>query len=62
MKVENGIAVEPDLLRLAYKEFDGILMIEDHLRFDLILALGLLAKIDQTLGVEQRIRVSFKAA
>jgi hypothetical protein len=37
-------------------------MVHDHLRFEPVAALRLLAEFDEPLGVEQRVRVSFRAA
>ena len=62
VQVEDGVAVESDLLRLAHKELDGVLVIEDHLRFDLVFSFGVLAEVDKALGVDQRVGVAFQAA
>ena len=62
VQVEDGIAVEADLFGLAYKEFDCVLVIEDHLCFALILIVGRLPEIDQPFRVEQRVCIALKSA
>ena len=44
VQVEDGVAVEADLLGFAHQKLDRVLVIEDHLRFELVLAFGLLRR------------------
>ena len=62
MKIENRIAIEPDVLGRADEKRDGILMVEYHLGFELLAAFRLLAKLDEAPRVEQRVSVSFEPA
>ena len=62
MQVENRVAVEADLRRVADEKLDRVLVVEDHLRFEPVAALRLLAELDQPLRVEQRVGVAFKTA
>ncbi len=62
VEIEDGVAVEADLLCGADREFDRVLVVEDHLRLKALLPFRLLAKIDEALGVKQRVGVPLKAA
>jgi len=62
VKIEDRVAIEADLLRRIDQELDRVLVVEDHLRFQMSLALGLLAQIEQAPGVEQGIGVALEAA
>ncbi len=62
VQIEDRVAVEADFFRRADQKLDRVLVVEDHLRFESLLAFGLLAEVDQALGVEQRIGVALKAA
>src|SRR5205814_454913 len=62
VQVEDGVAVEADLVSRLDQKFDGRLVIEDHLRFGRGLPFGGLPQFDQTLRVEQRVGVAFETA
>ena len=62
MKVENGVAIEADLLCRADQKLDRVLVVKDHLRLESFLTFRFLANIEQTRGIEQRIGVALKAA
>src|ERR1700677_3701529 len=62
MQVEDRMAVEARFLRFVDEEFDGVLVVPDHLRVVGVAALGLLAELDQTLRIKERISVALKAA
>src|SRR5262249_37409840 len=62
MKVEDRETVEADFLGIAYKKRDRVLVIEDHLRFQAVLALRFLAKVDEPPRVEERVGVALEAA
>ncbi len=62
VKIEDGVAVETDLVRGADEKFDRVLVVEDHLRFEAVPAFGLFAELDQASGIEQRVGVALKAA
>src|SRR5260370_8454271 len=62
VEIEDGVAVEADLVGGADQELDRVLVVQDHLRFEMRAPFGLLAQLDETLGVEKRVSVAFKAA
>ena len=62
MEVENGVAVESDLLRRIDQKLDRVLVVEDHLRFEPCLPVRFFADIQEALGFEQRIGVALEAA
>ena len=62
VKVENGVTVEADVLCRIDEKFDGLFVVEDHLRFVSLFPLRLFAGFDQTRGIEQGVRVAFQAA
>jgi hypothetical protein len=53
VKIENRMAVKTDILRRADKKRDRVLVVEDHLRFQLVAAFRLLAELDQAPCIEQ---------
>ena len=62
VKVENGVAIEADVLRPIDQELDGVLVVEDHQRFESLLAFRFFPYLEQTRGIEQRIGVSLQTA
>jgi len=62
VQILQGVAVEADVLRLLDQHLDRRLVVEDHLRLELILALGSLSELDQVLGVEQAVGIALQAA
>ena len=49
MQIEDGVTVKADLGGLFDQEFDGRLVVQDHLRFTGILAFGGLPQFQQAL-------------
>ena len=47
MKVEDGVSIERDVIGGRNKEFDGILVVEDHLGILVALAFGFYAVVNQ---------------
>ena len=62
VEIEYCIAIEADLVSGAYQKFDSVLVVQDHLSFDVRAPLSLFAQFDQALGVERRVGVAFEAA
>ena len=62
MKVQDRIAVEADLLRRAHKKFDGVLVVQDHLRLDVRLTRRLFPEGDQSFRIQERVGVPLQAA
>ena len=62
MKAEDGVAIEPDLLRPVDEKGYGVLVVENHLGFACILPLRLLPCFDKALRIEQRIGVALQTA
>lgn len=60
VEIEDRVAVEADLVGGAHEKFDRIFVIEDHLRFEMCAALRLFAELDEALGVQERIGVTFE--
>ena len=61
-EIEDGMAVEADVVRRVDEELDRVLVVEDHLCFETRAPVRLLAELDETPGVEQRVRVPFEPA
>jgi cytoskeletal protein CcmA (bactofilin family) len=57
VQVQDGVAVEGDVFGRLHQEFDGRLVVEDHLRVGGGLAVGRLAALDQALRIDQRVGV-----
>ena len=53
MQIQNGVTVEADLVGLLDQQLDGGLVVQDHLRFQRVLALGRLAQLEQALSLQQ---------
>jgi hypothetical protein len=53
MQVQNGVAVEADLRRVADEKLHRILVIENHLSVEPVSTFCLLAELDQPFRVEQ---------
>ncbi len=51
--MQDGVAVESDLVDLVHEQLDGGLVIQDRLRFRRILALGSLPQPKEALGFQQ---------
>lgn len=62
MQVQDGVAVESRLLGLIHQQLDGRLVIQEHLRFQRILAFGRFAQGQKAFGFEQGIGIAFQAA
>src|SRR5437867_2245015 len=62
MQVEDGVTIEADLSSLLDQEFDRLLVVQNHLRLQGLLAFGLLALGEEALGVEQRIGIALQTA
>jgi len=58
VEIEDGVTVESDLVGIPYQELDRVLVVQNHLRFEMRAPFGLLAQLDETLGVEQRVGVA----
>ncbi len=52
MQVQDRVAVETDFVGLLDEQFNSRLVVQDHLRFQRILALGGLAQFEQALGFQ----------
>ena len=50
------------VVRVIYEEFDRILVVDDHLRFQTVPAFRRFAEFDQPRRIQQRIGVALKAA
>ncbi len=61
MQIEDRVAVEADIVGGADQKLDRILMVEDHLRFEMRAPRGFLSEFDEALGVEKRVGVAFEA-
>lgn len=61
MQIENGVGKETNLSGFAHQQFDGGLMIENHLRLNRVLPFGRLPEIDQPFGVEAGVGIPFQA-
>ena len=44
------------------KKFDGILMVQDHLRFEMRPSLRLLTEFDKPRGIDKGVGITFEAA
>ena len=55
------MAAEATLARLFHQQFNGRLVIQDHLRFTRIFARGALAHFQQQLGFEQGVGITLQA-
>ena len=62
VQIQDGVPVEADLVGLVNEQFDGCLVVQDHLRFPRVLALGGFAQLQQTLGFQQGVGVAFQTA
>ena len=54
--------VEPDLFRRTHEKLDCVLVVQDHLRFELFLAFGHCTEVNQPLCIEQRVGVPLQTA
>ena len=62
VEIEDGVAVKADLVGGADQELDRVLVVQDHLRFEVRAAVCLFAQFNETLGVEERVCVALEAA
>lgn len=62
VQVEEGEGVESDVLGLLHQQFNGALVIQDHLRFAPVLASGHLAQLDQIMSIEPGVGIAFEPA
>lgn len=62
MQVKDGVSVETYLGSLFHQKFYGSLVVQYHLRFQGILAFGVLPEFQQSLGFEQRVGIAFESA
>lgn len=62
MEVEKSIDIISGGFRFIYQEFNGCLMIENHLGLKRILSICIVAILDKILGIEAGVRISLKAA
>lgn len=53
MKIEDGVAIESDVGGVLDEELDGVLVIQDHLGFELISSFRLLTELNEPLRVEE---------
>ena len=61
VQIENGMPAEADVRgRILDQDLDGVLVVEDHLRFTPILALRLFAELDEARRIEQGIGVALQ--
>ena len=51
VQIQDGVSVEADPVGLVDKQLDGRLVVQDHLRFQRILALADLARLQQGVGI-----------
>ena len=61
MQIEKCVVVEIDLVYGAHQEFDGILLVEYHLRLNVIPTGRLLSEFDQSPGIEERVGVALQS-
>ena len=62
MQVQDGVAIEPDMLGPLDQQVDGSLVVQDHLGFADVVAFGGLAEGEQPLRVQQRVGIALEAA
>ena len=62
VQIENHVAADATLTGLIHQQFDGRLVIQDHLRFLRVPALGALAPLQQQLRFEQVVGITLQAA
>ena len=54
------IGLHLSVFRLEHEVFDGLPVVQDHLGFQRVLAIGGLAEFDQAFGVQAALGVAFK--
>src|SRR5438093_195398 len=62
MQVEDGVTIEADLRGLLDQELNRLLVVQNHLRLQGILAFGGLSQCEEALCVEQRIGIALQTA
>lgn len=62
MQIEKGEGVETDLPCLSDEQLNRGLVIQNHLRFELVLAFCSQTFLDQVLGIEPRVGVALQPA
>ena len=62
VEIEDCVAVESDLVGGVDEEFNGLFVVDDHLRLEVIAPLRFFAELDEAFGVEEGIGVAFEAA
>jgi len=60
MQGNQGFRADERIPGIVYQVFDGCLVVEDHLGFQGILALGSLSEFDQPFSIELAISVAFQ--
>lgn len=60
MQGNEGVRAQAGGVGIAHQVFDGLLVVQDHLGFQRVLALGGLAELDQALGVEAAVGVALQ--
>ena len=53
VEIDDGLAVEADLVGGFDQEPHRVLVVQNHLRLEMRAALGLFAQLDEALGVEK---------
>src|SRR5262249_61888034 len=61
MQVEDGVTIEADLSGLLDQELDRLLVVQNHLRLQGILAFGGLSQCEETFCLEQRIGIALQS-
>jgi hypothetical protein len=57
---DHGVGLHTRVVGAEHQVFDGLLVVQDHLRFQRILAFGSLAERDQPLGVQAAVGVALQ--
>ena len=53
LEIDDGLAVEADLVGGVDQEPHRVLVVQNHLRLEIRAALGVFAQLDEALGVEE---------
>lgn len=59
MQGDDGVRCHSSMLRIEHQVLDRLLVIQDHLGFQHVLAFGCLAIGDQPLGIQPAVGIAF---
>ncbi len=62
VQIENGVAVEPDLVRRVHEELDGLFVIENHPCLQHARGIGAVTQREQAIGFQQGEGVALQSA